>query len=87
MENSGVLLSQGGNAYLGCDGIITNSGAITAEDQNVAIAANGIKNHATIEAQKSVFLLSTNNIYNGKNENLLTANIDEMQMKPIICSC
>ncbi|MBQ0067894.1 MAG: hypothetical protein KBS60_06920, partial [Phascolarctobacterium sp.] len=67
MENSGVLLSQGGNAYLGCDGIITNSGSIKAEDQNVAIAANGIMNYATIEAQKSAFLLSTADIYNGKD--------------------
>ena len=32
----------------------------------MAIAANGIKNHANIEAQKSVFLLSTADIYNGE---------------------
>ena len=67
MENSGVLLSQEGNVYLGCEGIITNSGAITAEDQNVAIAAEGIMNYATIEAQKSAFLLSTADIYNGED--------------------
>ncbi len=66
MENSGVLLSQEGNVYLGCDGTITNSGIITAKDENVAIAANGIKNHANIKAQKSVFLLSTADIYNGE---------------------
>ena len=75
MENSGVLLSQGGNIYLGCDGTITNSGIITAKDENVAIAANGIKNHANIEAQKSVFLLSTDDIYNGEESGSLSTDI------------
>lgn len=66
LDNTGRISSKKGYIYLGSDGAMTNQGMIKAEDGYVAIGAKGISNYANIEAKNSIFLLSSEGIYNGE---------------------
>lgn len=68
LANLMEVTSKQGNIYLGSELETVNRGMIKAENGYVAIGADGINNYAAIDASKSIFLLSTHGIYNGKQE-------------------
>ncbi|MBQ0108548.1 MAG: hypothetical protein KBS34_05535, partial [Phascolarctobacterium sp.] len=78
LANLMEVTSKQGNIYLGSELETVNRGMIKAEEGYVAIGADGISNYADIEAKNSIFLLSSQGIYNG--ELLLTGENNEQPM-------
>ena len=65
LTNLYKITSVMGDIYLGSRKEMANFGTIKAEDGIVAVSAGGIWNCADLEAQKSVYLVSNQGIYNG----------------------
>ncbi len=63
--NEADIYSKDAYVYMGSDGTMVNRGTIKADGGFATIGADGISNYATIEARDNVFLISSQNIYNG----------------------